>query len=1192
MSQPSSSPVGFTHTLDDTLNLLRRKMDNELKAGSELKGGKQIKGGDKANNAPKTKDEINASLTPAERALKYYERAKSLYTQGGGTSKELEIIIRDVSLASNFTEPDPKIFYFLAKVFREQLDFNSCIYALRNVIRIDPAVNRAARTMLGEVLFRRAKEVMGDAAIMDKQIQSVRDNQSRLWSQYKKDKAKAEEELAKQQAYKRQRKVQLALANKLRGTAAQGTVHIPPEIEFANVEIPPKPILLHVPKRVATYVADQYRLACGFFEECQEFDRDNFKAIMSKAVCQVYAADFSAATESITRAIHLANVRLKELSPQQKLRTTSAQAIDDAKSKQNKRIDMDDEIAKDVEDDPEVQSPNNLKPTSAAHLTSRNIYYSEFQHYETEDIAAEVKKVSRQVGEMLILRGKAYGAMGLTEKGNQDMRKANSIIPQHPECVKFGVRSYVRAEKIYNICLKTFKNGDVDEALKLICTAISLSTEDVKLYIMQARIYRLKEELEKAFQSIQKATELYQSHSEYEMRIPENIIKETNMIYNDIALECAGKGQYEKAILLLNKVITTESQLARNAHDIDYRFLLNRGDCHRAKQQYAQALLDYNASMSTLVSNKLGSSSGLEGARRQWVISTRLSITYYCVACNYFNESAFADAEHHLTLAIENNPKVAEYYLTRGKARYYSGSYQAAYDDFKYTLQIDPSNAEAAKRLKQFSSLNVLDNDADTAGRKDDFVGMTLAQAQNNPRAVAPIVPSSSDVIEAMLNPRSSKLLPDIIRSQSASNATVRRTLLPSKDARVISTAMLMPSLLKETSNKNSRHFQNISDSKYDTSKSIHWSMLANAQKMANARSRPPIDRKKTNGLSVLDMHAENAAGMTGVDFELESVESKGGTRRKVPKSYTAAGLKRYSNKQTLKSLQSGGLVEGVITHHNDPFLATVEAKKSKTFTIDVTSRPRVNKFVKQRPVEAGGEVQTFNSVNHYAEMVNNDDWRSRLADGIDMDLLAALTGGTASSFYDSPSSKTRAQREEEAVAARAAAKAERKQQRKAERAKRRAEKSQTEDDGGDDNDDDDDGDNIELSIGQRDRHGVIWLGQEYAEPRDGESDEDFQRRRELAAVFLSSTRMAQSSLASLLGGDVNFGDISAVLNDEGEMSSLIAMTEEQELQLAYEERIKSEHEEARRKKQERLQDKLQKQRDLTRLISGGEDEN
>ena len=1188
-------------TLSETLDMIRAQMAKEVTAQE-----KQALHAENKDAAKKADEDKLIALTPHQRAMKYYERAKALYTRGGGSSLELEIIIRDVALASNFVGEDPKMFYFLAKVFKQQLDFNSSIYALRNVLRIEGS-NRAARVMLGEVLFRRAQEIMGDAAIMDRQMQINNKLQAEAWRHYLADKTAAEEKLAKQEAYSRKRKSALAVANKLRGTPAAGTVHVPPDVDFEFVEVPPKPILLRVPKRVQEFVTEQYRLACGLFNECLEYDRDNYKTLMAKAVCHVYAEEFTVAADVSTRAIHLAHVRLKDLAPSNKTAGSSAQSIRDSKKAEGEE--MEKPRTDDMTDDfTSIADSSGKPPPTASHLTPQSIYYSEYTLYPTEEVAAEVLKLSRQVGEMLLMRGKCYSAMGLTEKGNGDMRKANSIIPEHPECVKFGVRSYVRAEKIYNVCMRKFKAGDLDEALTLILMACSLSSTDIKLQITQARIYRALEDLEKSYQAIQRATQLYQGQSEFEMRVPEDIVKETNMIYNDIALQCASKGQYDKAILLLNKVISAEAQLARGVQDIDYRFFVNRGDCLRAKKQYSQSLGDYTTAMECLVNNKMGASSGLEGARRQWVISTRLSITYYNVACDYFNESAFTDAERQLTLAIENNPKVAEYFLTRGKARYYSGSYQNAYEDFKQTLAIDPKNEEAKKRLNQFANLGMgIGNQDDEKNTDEAQPGMTLAEAKQNHGSITRIETTKEDMVEAMLHPRSSKKLPDIsMRSQSAGNGTSRAVaLLPSKDARVVSHTMLMPALASVSMRNAEKKLHQVLDAKPDTTKSVNWTMFSNAKKMAYARSKPPIDRKKqreTQGAQGAGTN-EPAIDLNSDEIELESVTSNGGTKRHLPKSYTTSGLKRYSQKQTAKAMQKGGLIAGVITHSKDPYLAgsTEGASKQagKAFTIDVTARPRINKFSKKPAREAGGEVQSFEVKNAMNDLVNDTtSWRERLRleneqkskSAVDMDLLASLTGGGASSFFDNPATgaggyKTKQQLEEEAIEKRAEAKAERKRLRKLRKAEiraaqeaaalKRAALALLEDSKEDDS----------LKVGEIDENGEIFLGEEFSAPEEGESEEEWQLRRQKAAVFLNQ-QQKDSGIAKLLGGSLNFGSFGASLHEDDEnVSSLIALTEEQELQLAYEERIKAEHEEARQKKQDKLKDKLKEQRSFNKLL-------
>lgn len=100
------------------------------------------------------------------------------------------------------------------------------------------------------------------------------------------------------------------------------------------------------------------------------------------------------------------------------------------------------------------------------------------------------------------------------------------------------------------------------------------------------------------------------------MQLPDEIVRQTNLIFNELALQYAEEGDYDRAIVLLDKVIASAKELAlrfRAFHkltskltkdtdsapmtdelpplqspqfgaeaQIDHRYFLNRGDCYRA----------------------------------------------------------------------------------------------------------------------------------------------------------------------------------------------------------------------------------------------------------------------------------------------------------------------------------------------------------------------------------------------------------------------------------------------------------------------------------------------------------------------------------------------------------------------------------------------------------------------------------
>jgi len=113
---------------------------------------------------------------------------------------------------------------------------------------------------------------------------------------------------------------------------------------------------------------------------------------------------------------------------------------------------------------------------------------------------------------------------------------------------------------------------------------------------------------------------------------PLTIIRQRNLILNEIAVDMAVMGKYAEAVTLLNKVVEEEVRSQSGTHslgfhincriltlcvlignhqrhmlsrpelkkkkpDIDSRFLLNRGDCHRALGNSDLALSDYHRAL-------------------------------------------------------------------------------------------------------------------------------------------------------------------------------------------------------------------------------------------------------------------------------------------------------------------------------------------------------------------------------------------------------------------------------------------------------------------------------------------------------------------------------------------------------------------------------------------------------------------
>lgn len=260
--------------------------------------------------------------------------------------------------------------------------------------------------------------------------------------------------------------------------------------------------------------------------------------------------------------------------------------------------------------------------------------------------------------EVHIFRAKILWAHGLVEEGNKDIRIALQGQPDHPEVKDYTTRSFVKAEKLYNMGLQCFAGSKYKDAISFVSYATSLVPEDIKLHILAAKTHRMMDNLPKAYAAIQKATIIYQSASDFNMELPFDLVRQSNLIFNEMALKFAADEEHDKAIVLFNKVIASERALSRGLTDIDYRFHLNRADCFRMQHKLAPALLDYKAALELH-----------HNGENTWDIKTKISLIHYMNAMDFFNHSGYGAAERELTEAIKYNPKVFEYYKARGKAR-------------------------------------------------------------------------------------------------------------------------------------------------------------------------------------------------------------------------------------------------------------------------------------------------------------------------------------------------------------------------------------------------------------------------------------------------------------------------------------------------------------------------------------------
>lgn len=979
---------------------------------------------------------------PLAKAARFFDKARQFYTLGGGTSVELERVVRELSYSTSVASKEPRHFYFMAKVFKQSLDYASAIYALRYVLRLDPN-HLAAKKHLSELLMKHGQEKMSDAVLAQS-----------------------------------------------RGLPAK-------------------------------HYEQAYNTARVFFDECLLLQKSNSRVWMFKGVCHANLREPNDAIEAISRAIHLLTIDVRVYVP-----WTDKRFENDSKGK-----------------------------------TARQIAILGLQRKADK---ARHERNLRMLCEMHVLRGKLYWAAGMTDQGNKDLRLASTLQPEHPEVLAFGAQSFRKAEKMYNQAVSLIKEGGYEEALKLINMALEISADDIKLHITLSKVQRLQKNLPAAYSAIQRATQLFTQSSQFDMKVPEDITQETNLVFNDMAIMCAGRGEYEKAIALLNKVISSEKKLARGLSDINYRFYVNRGDCYRARHELQQAASDY----------LLGLQQKPQTDTEVWNIKTRLSLTYYLLATDYFNGGDFAPADAALTQAIANNARVSGYFAMRGTCRFYLGAYGEACEDYRRCLELDPGNEEVRAKLRQQFEKSAEGSGGESGLVGGDFGGLSSGSpSADTPssgiidvkaqvvESMSKLKATTSDVVEMMLNPRKVHNLPTIHKMvKSASNAalhahTAAITAAP-EPLPVVNPRLTTAFFASQDATAADHKMKGLLHAKYDTQKGPMWSAMTNAKKMAMARCKPAAQPESD---------AEKVARKTGKE-----------------KSYTSAGLKRYSEEMSKASMEKYkddlSFIAGVITSYDDPFLLSGGAPTKKVnLVFKVANSGTRKKYQPAADTDTGvcDVIETEDSIVnlHDAERAA---WRKLRAQGdgasVTDELIEQLTRPPPPR---PPSSEADiAQRvgmgsgnhvESNLVAggrpgAKVAGGAVSSNRDTYGMNKKTANKFAGAGGRGRPG-----GNRLRVRfVGNRDREASDILGETEADPAVAHA-------RDAADFFggvLGVSRVAQL-LAETEGFDAGFG---LQFGEEGE-SSLIALTEEEELKAAAEQRVKAELEEERRKRDARREE-------------------
>ena len=511
--------------------------------------------------------------------------------------------------------------------------------------------------------------------------------------------------------------------------------------------------------------------------------------------------------------------------------------------------------------------------------------------------------------ELHILRAKILWAMGLMDQGNKDLKAAATIDEKHPEVLAFTARSFMQSERLYKTGIQNFNQSKFDEALTNIQHAIYITPSDIKLYIMLSKIHRMQNEYELAFQDLQQCSKIFKEGKKFGVSNwqPIEITKQFNLVCNEMAMKLASNGNYDKAIALYNKAIETELAIhASDGEKIDYRFYVNRGDCYRAKQMGEEAIVDYRSALALDPNN--------------WEVKVRLSMAFYMIGSNLFNQSKYKQSERYLDDAIYANPKISEYYAVRGRARYYQGDYSGACTDYKRALELNPGNEEIAARLKQFYTETGM-NESDAAVAKASGVQPVLKPIPLLRGGPEPVVPSPKDVQDMMLHPHRARNPPGLPGMRNYLKTRIRPStkLFQSASSPALATHR---DVLGQPTTYCSSLLPKVNPNMLGA---IAAAVIAeNSRKVVNDIMQTHVDNSKDTVWTVIDTVKEISI-QNANNRKLKALAEHRKTTKKMATS--SAALKRESQARALIAVKTA-VVSGIVTRRKDvEELAEAEGK-------------------------------------------------------------------------------------------------------------------------------------------------------------------------------------------------------------------------------------------------------------------------
>ncbi|XP_074149808.1 tetratricopeptide repeat protein 16 isoform X2 [Sminthopsis crassicaudata] len=269
-----------------------------------------------------------------------------------------------------------------------------------------------------------------------------------------------------------------------------------------------------------------------------------------------------------------------------------------------------------------------------------------------------------------IFRARLYNYFLKPNQCYQDLHRALSIQPEHPEANTLLEKLLVQAKKVQEEAMIAALKGNLEDSLIRINCAIENNPMDPGYYLFRGTLFRRLKDFDAAIEDFVKALELSPESEDNE--VARQAQRQLLLTYNDFAVFCYTKCAYEEGVLLLNKALRGEKK--------EKGIYINRGDCFFKLGELTFAEADYLEALTLCP--------GDQGARyRMGMVQEKLGL-------RKLQLRQYHKAEKHFTSAIEYNPERANLYLLRARSRLVLQDIFGARQDVVTMLLLNPKHPQ------------------------------------------------------------------------------------------------------------------------------------------------------------------------------------------------------------------------------------------------------------------------------------------------------------------------------------------------------------------------------------------------------------------------------------------------------------------------------------------------------------------